>query len=172
MQREQETVDIEYRFNESPFKTQLHDCDVNLTSFFSAQFCSRSGAEKQFTNKNQLCLQETVLLFHCPLGHEMGTIQYTFKSSSPVLWLIGELSFFARAPAVPTPPVPAASAAVSRLGTPRREPSSLPAGPSVRPVPLGALLDLTPELPVTLAWRLSSTSQNFNHGEFNSDRIK
>ena len=29
---------------------------------------------------------------------------------------------------------------------------------------------LTPELPVTLACRLSSTSQNFNHGEFSSDR--
>ena len=118
MQREQETVDCVYRFNESLFKTQVHD-------FFFFRFCSRSGAEKQFTNKNQFCLQETVLLFHCPLGHEMGTIQYTFKSSSPVLWLIGELSFFARAPAVPTPPVPAASAAVSRLGTPRHAPAAV-----------------------------------------------
>ena len=55
-----------------------------MISFFF-RFCSRSGAEKQFTNKNQFCLQETVLLFLCTLGHEMGTIQYTFKSSSPVL---------------------------------------------------------------------------------------
>ena len=67
MQSEQETVDVWYRFNESLFKTQVHDYDVNLTSFFSAQFCSRSGAEKQFADKNQLYLQETVLLFHCPL---------------------------------------------------------------------------------------------------------
>ena len=42
--------------------------------------------------------------------------------------------------------------------------------PPCRPVCAGATPspDLTPELPVTLAWRLSSTSQDFNHGEFSS----
>ena len=49
----------------------------------------------------------------------------------------------------------------------RRQPSSRPFRPS-----WAARSLLTPELPVTLAWRLSSTSQNFNHGEYNSDRIK
>ena len=166
MQSEQETVDVWYRFNESLFKTQAHDCDVNLTFFFCPIL-------QQVRGWKAVCEQKPTLFAGDRSLISLSTWT-TSKSSSFVTWLIRELSFFARAPAVPTPPVPAASAAVSRLGTPRHAPAAVqPALPSVlcrsEPSPHS---ELTPELPVTLAWRLSSTSQNFNHGEFNSDRIK
>ena len=167
MQSEQETVDVWYRFNESLFKTQVHDYDVNLTSFFSAQFCSRSGAEKQFADKNQLYLQETVLLFHCPLE---------LYPNHPLSWhgsLESSVFLQERLQCRPRPCLqPLQPCLVSaHHGTSR--PAFQPALPSVlcrsEPSPHS---ELTPELPVTLAWRLSSTSQNFNHGEYNSDRIK
>ena len=119
MQREQETVDIGYRFN--------------LTPFFSAQFCSRSGAKKQFAKKKQLCLQKTVLLFLCPLEHDMGTLQYKFKSSYSVTWLIGELSFFCKSAcsADPARACSLCSRVSSRHTTARAvQPSSRPFRPS------------------------------------------
>ena len=91
-------------------------------------------------------------------------------------WLFGELSFFCKSAcsADPARACSLCSRVSSRHVSPRHEPSSLPAGPSVRPVPLGALSSLRAHSRVTrhpcLAAKL--TSENFNHGEFNSDRIK
>ena len=62
-------------------------------------------------------------------------------------------------------PVPAESRTVVRAGAPS---PCQPVCAGCRAPGCRLHHTLTPELPVTLAWRLSSTSQNFNHGEFSS----
>ena len=124
-------------------------CQLNFF-FFLSNSAAGQGLKSSLRKKHNSVYKRPFRYFFVHLNMRWVLYkQYTFKSSYSVTWLIGELSFFARAPAVPPPPVPAASAAVSRLGTPRHEPSSLPAGPSVRPVPLGALSSLRAHSRVT-----------------------
>ena len=62
MQREQETVDVGYRFNESLFRTQVRNCGVNLSSSFFCPILQQVGADEQFANKIHPFLQKTILL--------------------------------------------------------------------------------------------------------------
>ena len=128
MQREQETVEIGYRFNGALFKTQVHNCDVNLTSFFMPDSAAGQGLKSSLRTKtNSVCRRPFSYFFvHSNMRLELYIQIILFRDMAH--W---RAQFFCKS-ACSADPARACSlcSRVSAHHGTRRQPSSRPFRPS------------------------------------------